>query len=128
MKTKQSDQEVEKIETTQLAAFSLLVGGVLTVFLLLALILGSMPSPTNAPASEVKPEVELAAPQPNLATTAPQGQPAIVGVEQSKNPQKVSKPRKRNLQKSSGSRTSGHSNVYRTNVTPGKTPKMTQVQ
>jgi hypothetical protein len=128
MKTKQQDQETETIQTTQLAAFSLLVGGVLTVFLLLALILGSMPSPTSSPASEVKPEAELAAPQPNLATTAPQGQPAIVAVEQSKSPSKSVKPRKRGLQKPSASRTSGHSNVYRTSVTPGKTPKMIQVQ
>jgi hypothetical protein len=129
MKTKQEDLNGERIETTRLAAFSLLVGGVLTAFLLLALILSSAPGPTKAPASEVKSDMELVAPpQANLATSALQRQPGIVDSEQSKSLPKGSRPRNRKLLKPSALRTSGHSNVYRTSVTPGKTPKMTQVQ
>ena len=128
MKTNQTDQDDDGIKTTQLAAFGLLVGGVLTVFLFLALILSSIPGPKKAPSSEVKPEIEVAvAPQANLASNAPQRQPGIVDSEQSKSPPKSSKPRKRKLL-NPPLRTSGNGKVYRTSVTPGKTPKMIQVQ
>lgn len=123
MKKNQPNQDEEGIKTSQLAAFGLLVGGVLTVFLFLALILSSVPGPKKSPSSDVKPEVELAAPpQPNLATS----QPAIVASEQPKSPPKSVKSRKRRLSNPT-LRNAGSSKVYRTSVTPGKTPKMVQV-
>ena len=123
MKKNQIDQETEEIKTTQLAAFGLLVGGVLTVFLFLALIVSSVSGTKKAPASEVKPAVELAAPpQPNLATSQP-----VVADEQSKVSPKGFKPRKRKLFNPT-LKAPGNNRDYRTSVTPGKTPKMVQVQ
>jgi len=123
MKKNQTDQETEEIKTTQLAAFGMLVGGVLTVFLFLALILSSVSGTKKPPKSEVKPEIELAAPAPpNLATS----QPAVAG-EQPKSSPKSVKPRKRKLSIPT-LRSPGNGKDYRTSVTPGKTPKMVQVQ
>jgi hypothetical protein len=127
VKKNETEQDGEGIKTTQLAAFGLLVGGVLTVFLFLALIVSSIPGTKRAPATETKADVELA-PQPsaNVATTAPQKQPPIVA-EQSKTPPNGVKPRKKKV---SGPmlKTPGNGKVYSTSVTPGKTPKMVQVQ
>ena len=126
MKTNQSDPEVDGdgIEPARLATFGVLVGLLIVACIVLVVTLSS----GGTPAPQVRPEPRTAVEAPpDPATAAQQRASAVPTVDPLKTPAKP-EPGRRRANSPSASKTAKPNKPYVISVTPGRTPRMTQVQ
>ena len=128
MKKNQSDPEdVDGIEPARLASFGVLVGLLIIACIVLVVTLSSG---AGTPAAvEVRPEPRTAVevpPDPATAAAQQRGS-AVPTAEPLKTPGKP-EAGKRRANSTSTSKTSKPNKPYIISVTPGRTPRMTQVQ
>jgi hypothetical protein len=127
MKTNQSDPEVDGdgIEPARLATFGVLVGLLIVACIVLVVTLSSGGTP---PAPQVRQEPRTAVETPpDPATAAQQRASAVPTVDPLKTPAKP-EPGRRRANSPSTSKTAKPNKPYVISVTPGRTPRMTQVQ
>ena len=129
MKKNQPDPEVEMdgIEPARLATFGVLVGLLIVACFVLVLTLSSGARTPAAP--EVRPEPRTAVEvPPDPATAAQQRAGAVPTTDPLKTPPNKPEAGRRRANSSSSSKTAKPNKPYVISVTPGRTPRMTQVQ
>jgi len=129
MKKNQPDPEadMEGIEPARLATFGVLVGLLIVACFVLVLTLSSGGGTPAAPEVRAEPRTAVEVPA-DPAAAAQQRAGAVPATDPLKTPGNKPEPGRRRANSSSSSKTSKPNKPYVISVTPGRTPRMTQVQ
>ena len=129
MKKNQPDPEVDidGIEPARLATFGVLVGLLIVACAVLILTLSSGAGTPAAPEARPEPRTAVEIP-PDPAAAAQQRASAVATTDPLKTPANKPETGRRRANSSSSSKTAKPNKPYIISVTPGRTPRMTQVQ
>ena len=131
MKPIQPDQEMDFIDRVGLAAFGILIGGVMIACFIFVLILGSTSERDPRQANATAPEIQVGTTRPengSIVSAVKSGESGVGQANKPKGPANGTRLLNRTRRRPSSFNKPGRIGIYRTSVKPGKTPKMTEVQ